>query len=410
MNQKDTIEIAEAIYKSALSSFDAENPPDVPVEDLEELAAGNKAFALDLYQVLSEGQDNLLFSPYNISSALAMLYAGAKNNTETQMADTLHFTLAQDSLHPAFYALASILASREEEVLEDDDQLLQLNIANAAWMQDGFNFLPDYLDVLASNYGSGLNLLDFTSDPEACREVINTWVAEQTEDKIKDLIPSGILNTLTRLVLSSAIYFYSTWEYAFDEEQTQSGTFQLADGSSVQADMMNQTQNFNYAEGDGYQAVELKYSGEQLSMILLLPETEGFDEFEAALDQFDEIVGSMQEREVKLTMPKFEYEYDISLKETLKAMGMTDPFSMEDADFSGITIEEPISVAEIIHKAFISVSESGTEAAAATAIIVATDSVPPPPVEMVLDRPFIFFIRDIPTKTILFTGRVMNPS
>ncbi|MCK5434684.1 MAG: serpin family protein, partial [Dehalococcoidales bacterium] len=243
------------------------------------------------------------------------------------------------------------------------------------------------------------------------RLTINNWVSDQTEGRIEDLIPQGVIDALTRLVLTNAIYFNAAWEYPFDGDMTEDGPFYLLDGGEVIVPMMSQTESFGYAEGDEYQAVELPYDGGELSMVILLPQTGHFDAFEGSLDaqQVDAIMGRLEYSQVSLTMPKFEFESGFGLKETLAAMGMPVAFS-RDADFSGMTGNRDLFIADVIHKAFVSVDEAGTEAAAATAVVMELTAVPEVPVEVTADRPFIFLIRDIETGTILFVGRIVDPS
>jgi serpin B len=387
--------------------------PIVSQSDLAALVDGNNIFALNAYQTL-EGDGNLFFSPYSISIALAMTYAGARGNTEQQMADTLHFTLPQDKLHPVFNALDLELSQRGIGAKGKDDKGFRLNIVNAIWGQQGYTFLQDFLNTLAENYGAGLRLLDFKNAPEPSRITINDWVSDQTEGRIKDLIPQGAINTLTRLVLTNAIYFNAAWENDFDKEATSDGTFYLLNGNEITVPMMHQTEHFNYTEGNNYQAVELPYDGRELSMLVLLPKSGQFTAFEDSLDagKISDIVLALENRKVALTMPKFEFTSDLGLKNTLSEMGMPVAFT-GDADFSGMDGKRDLSISEVIHKAFISVEETGTEAAAATAVIVGVTAMPPGEpeqiVNMTIDRPFIFLIRDIQTGTILFIGRVLNP-
>jgi len=387
--------------------------PDVATSDLADLVDGNSEFAFDLYQSLKEKEGNLFYSPYSISLALAMTYAGAKGETEQQMADTLHFTLSQDRLHPAFNALDLELASRGEGAEGKDEEGFRLNIVNAIWGQEDYKFLAEFLDVLAENYGAGLRLLDFVNAPEESRITINDWVSEQTEGRIEDLIPPGLIDAFTRLVLTNAIYFNAAWLSPFDEDMTVDGTFHLLDGGEVTVPMMTQTESFGYTAGEGYQAVELPYDGGELSMVILLPEAGQFDAFEGSLDAdlVHAITNDLVNRRVALTMPKFEFESDFGLAGTLAAMGMPIAFS-GGADFSGMTGSRDLFIGEIIHKAFVSVDEAGTEAAAATAVVVVTSGPvgPDEPLRVTVDRPFIFLIRDIETGAILFVGRVMNPS
>ena len=395
----------------ALSDKQRDTSPNANASDLATLVDGNSKFAFDLYQVLSHQGGNLFYSPYSISLALAMTYAGARGETEQQMADTLHFALQQDRLHPAFNSLDLALASRGEGAKGKDDKGFRLHIVNAIWGQKDYQFLPAFLDVLAENYGAGLRLLDFVREPEPSRITINDWVSDQTEGKIEDLIPQGVIDALTRLVLTNAIYFNAAWLTPFDKELTSNGTFHLLEGGDVTVPMMRQTHSFGYATGDGYQAVELPYDGNELSMIILLPDSGKFESVQNSLDAalVDHIVSDLQSRQVDLTMPKFQFESEFSLADTLAAMGMPAAFS-GDADFSAMTGNRELSITDVVHKAFVSVDEAGTEAAAATAVVVGLTAIPEQPVQVTVDRPFMFLIRDIETGTILFIGRVVNPS
>ena len=380
--------------------------------ELSDLVRGNNAFAFDLYQKLREEESgNLFYSPYSISLALAMTHAGARGETERQISNTLHFTLSQDKLHPAFNALDLQLASRGEGSSGTEGKGFRLNIANAIWGQQGFDFLQDFLDKLAENYGAGMKIANFTEAPEDSRVAINDWVAHQTEDKIKDLIPSGAIDNLTRLVLTNAIYFNAAWLYTFDEKATAEGDFHLLNGNSVKVPMMRQTELFGYASGTGYQTVELLYDGSEISMLILLPDKGNFNPFENSLNAelVSQISEDLNREQVELTMPSFEFEAQFKLGATLKKMGISDAFNQQLADFSGMDGRKDLSISDAFHKAFVLVNEKGTEAAAATAVVVGVKSVPPPPIVVAVDRPFIFLIRDIATNTTLFVGRVMDP-
>jgi serpin B len=384
--------------------------PDVNPSEQALLVEGNSAFAFELYQALREQEGNLFYSPHSISVALAMTYAGARNETAQQMAATLQFLLEQERLHPAFNWLDVELASRGEGAQGKDDGGFRLNIVNAIWGQKDYSFLPTFLDVLAENYGAGLRILDFINETEKSRLTINEWVSDQTEGRIKDLIPQGAVDALTRLVLTNAIYFNAAWENTFDEDMTADGPFYLLDGGQVIVPMMKQTEVFGYTGGDGYQAVELLYDGNELSMVILLPEAGQFQAFEEGLqaERVDAIINDLQPIGVALTMPKFKFDSEFSLTDTLAGMGMPIAFSGA-ADFSGMTGSPDLFISEVIHKAFVSVDEVGTEAAAATAVIMPESGPPEPTVEVTIDRPFIFLIRDIETGAVLFVGRVMNP-
>jgi len=385
--------------------------PDVNPSEQALLVEGNSAFAFELYQALKGEEGNLFYSPYSISLALAMTYAGARNETAEQMADTFQFMLEQDRLHPAFNWLDAELARRGEGAEGKDGEGFRLNIVNAIWGQKDYEFLPDFLDVLAENYGAGLRILDFITETEASRLAINQWVSDQTEGRIKDLIPQGAIDALTRLVLTNAIYFNAAWENPFNEDMTADGPFYLLDGGQVSVPRMKQTEAFGYTEGEGYQAVELLYDGCELSMVILLPEADKFEAFEEGLQaqQVDAIINDLQNTLVTLTMPRFEFDSEFSLKDTLAEMGMPIAFS-GGADFSGMTGNRELFISDVVHKAFVAVDEAGTEAAAATAVIMPGSAAPEPPVEVTIDRSFIFLIRDIETGAILFVGRVLNPA
>jgi serine protease inhibitor len=385
--------------------------PDVSSGDQELLVAGNSAFAFALYQALKGEEGNLFYSPYSISLALAMTYAGARGETAQQMADTLQFLLEQARLHPAFNWLDAELAGRGQGAQGKDGEGFRLNIVNAIWGQKDYEFMADFLGVLAENYGAGLRIVDFITKTEASRLAINQWVSNQTEGRIEDLIPEGAISELTRLVLTNAIYFNAAWAYPFAKGLTADGPFYLLNGGQVTVPMMRQTESFGYTKGEGYQAVELLYDGGELSMVILLPEAGSFEAFEEGLgaQQVADIVGDLQPIEVALTMPKFEFESEFKLKDTLSAMGMPIAFSPDEADFSGMTGSRDLYISKVLHKAFVSVGEAGTEAAAATAVIMDRGAMPDQPVEITIDRPFIFLIRDIETGAILFVGRVLNP-
>ncbi len=384
--------------------------PEVNEAALAAQVEGNSEFAFDLYQTLQEANGNLFYSPYSISQALAMTYAGAHSETENQMSDTLHFALSQDGLHPAFNGLDIELSKRGEGAEGKDEEGFRLNIVNAIWGQQDYQFLPEFLDVLAENYGAGLRVLDFVNAPEESRITINDWVSEQTEGRIEDLIPEGVIDTLTRLVLTNAIYFNAAWQFPFNEDATADGPFYLLEGGEVSVPMMRQTESLGYAEGHDYQAVELLYDGRELSMVILLPGDGQFETFASAMDyqMIQDIISDFEKQQVSLTMPRFEFESEFSLKQALTTMGMPIAFSTA-ADFSGMTGNRDLFIDDVLHKAFVSVDEAGTEAAAATAVVMTLTAVPGPPVEVTVERPFIFLIRDIETGTILFMGRVLNP-
>jgi len=384
--------------------------PSVSQSDMTKLVEGDSAYAMNLYQALKESDGNFFYSPYSISEALAMTYGGARGDTEKQMASTLHFILSQNQLHPAFNSLDFELAKRGQGAKGKDEQGFRLHVVNAIWGQKDFKFSSEYLDLLAENYGAGLRVLDFIKATEQSRIAINQWVSDQTEGKIKDLVPRGAIDQLTTLVLTNAIYFNAAWKNQFHLEATSSGPFHLLTGNDVSVPLMKQMESLGYAQGDNYQAVELPYDGNELSMVIFLPRLDQFKTFEASLNsqQVSNIIGTIQYKPVILSMPKFKFESSFGLKKTLSNMGMPVAFS-SDADFSGMDGRKDLFITDVIHKSFVSVDEAGTEAAAASAVIVGTTSMPASPVELTIDHPFIFLIRDIKTGTILFVGRVLNP-
>ena len=379
--------------------------PSISDADLDTLVADNTAFAADLYRQVRTTDGNLFMSPHSISTALAMTYAGASGTTATQMAAALHFTLPPATLHAGLSTLDLALASRSTAATGDTIPF-RLHTANSIWGQEGWEFLAPFLDTLAVNYGAGLHVLDFQADPEASRQTINAWIEDQTNDRIQDLLPEGSITELTRLVLTNAIYFSAAWSEPFDASDTADRPFQTPTGVA-QVPTLYQRAEMRYGAGEGFRAAEIPYDGEQLSMVVIVPDDLATFEAHLTGSTFTSITSVLTHHEVQLTLPKFRFDAPLGLKETLQALGMVDAFT-EAADFSGIDGTRALSVSDVLHKGFIGIDERGTEAAAATAVIVGVTSVPPQ-AELTVDRPFVFFIRDIPTGTILFVGRVVDP-
>lgn len=395
----------------AKSELARDASPGVEQYELMALSRSNTEFALRLYRELQAEEGNLFFSPYSISSALAMTYGGARGGTEREMAETLSFTLPQDRLHSAFNALDQALAERTKPVeigpIKKDGA--QLEIANSLWGQAGYSFRPEYLDVLAVNYGAEMHLLDFVSRADAARRAINRWVEHATEGTIKEIVPDGILNARTRLVLVNAIYFNAKWDDPFLKSDTRRESFYLLDGDTVRVPMMSQDEVHTYWKGNGFQVFEMPYVGRELAMGILVPDEGKFREVERSLDtrQIDRIVENLESQYLDLTMPKFEFESEFALRETLSKMGMRSAFG--NANFSGMDGSKDLQLSEALHKAFVAVDERGTEAAASSSVFADIISNPINPLELTVDRPFIFWIRDKPTGTLLFIGRVLNP-
>jgi serpin B len=398
----------EKILQSKLARIGS---PSVPEEDLIQLAQGNNAFAIALYQKMRGGDGNLFFSPYSISLALAMAYAGARGDTEKQMAEALHFTLPQDRLHPAMNALDQEITSYAKGN-NNKDQGFRLNIANALWGQEGFPFLASYLDLLAQNYGAGMRLADFVHAAETSRKMINDWVKQQTQGKITDLFPQGSIDTTTRLVLANAIYFKAAWENSFDPASTKNETFYLLNGSPTSVPMMHTKgeTTYLYAQGSNYQAVGLPYANSNVMMVVLMPTSGNFADFEAGLTvtQLEGILSDMTDKPLNLAIPKFKIETELDLKSTLASLGMLDAFD-KNADFSGMDGKKDLFIADVLHKAYVNVDENGTEAAAATGVVMGIMAVPAQIQNVTIDHPFLFFLFDPQTKMILFMGRMMNP-
>jgi serpin B len=379
--------------------------------ELADLVRGNTVFGLDLYQALrTETDGNLLYSPYSLSLSLAMAYAGARGETEEQMAGALHFGLSQERLHPAFSALDQELGNRGQGAGGTDGQEFRLNVVNALWGQEDYPFLSEFLDLLAANYGAEMRRLDFGREEKA-RKAINDWVNNQTAGRIQKLVPGGALDASTRLVLTNAVYFNAAWARPFDPRATRDGAFHLLNGNSVTVPMIQQVAPLAYAEGQDCQAVVLPYDGHEIAMVILLPAQGQFEAFESTLDagRIEDTLESLAERQVALVLPRFEFEAGFKLGVPLAAMGMPLAFTPQ-ADFSGMTAGGGLFVSDVIHRATISVGELGTEAAAATADVMPPSAIPEDLVMVRADRPFLFVIRDLQTGTMLFLGRVVDPS
>ena len=383
--------------KTTLQTTDLQwkNPKPTPVAF--DPADSVNQLAIDLYKKLTaEKKGNLFLSPYSISSALAMVYGGANGETAEQMGNTLYFG-GQGATHPALSLLRTTLSGIQKK------GHIQLSIANKLWPQKGSKFLPDYIAMTKEFYGSEIETVPFTSDPEAARLRINTWVEDQTNDRIKDLIPEKVLGPLTRLVLANAIYFKGNWASPFKTEHTRPAPFKLADGTTIEVPMMSQTADFRIAHTKAFRALELPYEGGDISMLILLPNAS--DKLPALhLEMIDGL--AFNEMEVMMQLPKFKLESTFMLDDTLTAMGMPLAFSRQ-ADFSGMDGTRDLYIGAVIHKAFVEVNEEGTEAAAATAVGMRATSMPP---QFIANHPFIFLIRENSTGTILFIGRVMTPS
>ncbi len=386
---------------------------DMPAEaaddsEIETVVDGNTRFALDLYSRLKDEDGNLFFSPYSISVALAMTYAGARENTAQQMSQTLRFSLDPQRLHAAFEKLEARLEALQEE------GNVQLEIANSLWPHKGYPILEEYTGLMKKYYGVEIASVDYAADTEAARRIINEWVEEKTKDKIKDMIGPGVLDALTRLVLVNAIYFKGNWADQFEEDLTKDAPFHLLSGESIQVPMMKQQETFGYAEHEDLQILQMPYAGDEVSMLVLLPKKEdGLADLQSVLkeESLEEWIRSIRKTEVLVFLPKFRVTSQFRLDEALASMGMPDAFDPNKADLSGIDGEpSKLYIGAVIHKAFVDVNEEGTEAAASTAVGFNLASVPEPVPTFRADHPFTFVIRDNNTGSILFMGRIVDPA
>ncbi len=381
---------------------------------------GNNKFALELFAKLQSTKGNLFFSPYSISTALAMAHAGARNETESQMAGVLHFPV---SLNRRIDSSSKFLLDRQQFALSFGNIIKDLNdrgqkggytltVANALWGQKGYGFLEEFLKLIESSYDGRLNEVDFVKAAETARETINTWVEKKTNGKIRNLISQGVLDSMTRLVLTNAIYFKGNWARQFEEKRTKDAPFTLAGGQKIDVATMYKKAEFGYMETDTFQTLELPYVDEELSMVILLPKQfDALDEFEKTLtpENLMQWLAKIHKCEVVVFVPKFKMTSQFSLASVLKSMGMKDAFS-SDADFSGINGKRDLFISAVIHKAYVEVNEEGTEAAAATGVVMRLTSIGPAPIPVFrADHPFLFLIRDNLSGSILFIGRVANP-
>ncbi|MEK6719820.1 MAG: serpin family protein [Chloroflexota bacterium] len=374
------------------------------------VGAALSAFGLDLYRALAADEPNVVLSPTSIALALAMARAGARGQTAAEM-DAVMRAVGSDENAAWLNALDQALATRSG-TFEDASGVglpVALRIANAPFAQDEMPLEPVYLEALASRFGAGLRLVDYVAETEAARQLINGWVDGQTEHRIPELLAPGILNRDTRLTLVNAIYLKAPWLTPFPAEATAPAMFTRADGTTVEVPMMSATAGMRHAAGTGWTAVEIPYIGGSLAMTVIVPDDLATFERALTADQLASITAGLAETQVSLTFPKFSIETKAELADLLSALGMPTAFT-DDADFSGITKAEQLVISNVIHQANIDVDEKGTEAAAATAVVMRVTSAPAEPVAVHVDRPFLFALRDVPTGAILFLGRVGDPS
>jgi serpin B len=374
------------------------------------VVAGNTEFALALYRREAGNAANLFFSPYSISSALAMTYAGARGQTEEQMARALRFRLPPAELPQAFAGIADRLG----QIGQEQGKTLALSVANCLWHERQYHFLESFLELNRKYFRAEIQAADFVHQPEVARAAINAWVERQTRDKIRDLLQRGQITPQTRLVLCNAIYFKGSWASKFDPKATRPLPFFVSANRPVTVPMMARTMKVRSREQDGCTLFELPYAGGELSMVILLPDAvDGLAAVEQQLTAEklgDWLVALRQagEREAQVALPKFKLNCRLDLGQDLAAMGMPSAFG-STADFSGITGSRDLFISGVVHQAYVDVNEEGTEAAAATGVTMRAMSVQRP-VVLRVDHPFLFLIQELRTGTILFLGRVTNPA
>jgi serpin B len=408
--------VSDAIVAAAADT----SSPGAKMEEITEAAIAGNQFGFDLFARLRLQEGNLFFSPYGISTAMAMAHAGARGQTQDQMARTFHWgsSSGQAGLWSGAQVAQFMGALIRDQSRRSSQGDYEWTVANALWGQKDIAFAADFLKTIKTEYTGGLKLTDFVADPEGARLTINSWVRDQTHEKIQDIIPSRVLGKDTRLVLTNAVYFKGNWMNPFSKTATAPAHFHLISGQDVNVPMMNRTGNYAYAETRQLQILELSYKGKELSMLILLPRNpNGLGEVEKSLanDTVTSYVHQLGDREVDTTIPKFTLNCEFGVAEMLVAMGMTDAFNRTAADFAGMTDkrDQRLYISAVLHKAFVAVDEEGTEAAAATAVPFAPgfniDLSKKPHIRFNADHPFVFIIRDNVSGSILFVGRLADP-
>ena len=380
----------------------------INAQNTNEIASGNNQFAINLFKELkNENQNkNIFFSPFSISTALAMTYAGARNETEKQMSKTLNFSLDQTKFHINYKLL-------NKKIKNNAQDNITLNIANSIWAQENYKFLASFFNEVTTNYNAKVKNADFINDIEREKAIkeINRWVDSTTLHKISEVLNSKSVNRDTRMVLVNAIYFYGKWATEFKKENTKSGSFNLNKKNTINTEFMNRTDSMFYYEDSNLKALEIPYKEKKASMIVILPnETDGIENIENSFnyDSYKKIIASMNKTKVRLLLPKFKTECDYYLKDALSTMGMPIAFSYT-ADFSGMTGNNELYINNVFHKAMINVSEEGTEASAVTAVFMFIKVNNEIIKNFIVDHPFLFIIKENETGTILFIGKIINP-
>ncbi len=387
---------------------DRRPPTAVPAGDVQALAEGANAFAFEMYDQLASTKGNFAYSPASISTALAMTFAGAQGETAQQISDVMHFELPPAQLHAAYSAQLAAWNDPARTAYE-------LAVVNRLFGEQTSKFHDAFVQLTGDDYGAPLEPVDFIGAPDQARTRINAWVAEQTHQRIRNLLPPGSIESLTRLVLTNAVYFKGKWKTEFDKKATAPGPFHRAEGGPVSVPMMRLTADFAFARHPEVTVMRMPYTGDELAMDVFVPnERDGIRKLEAALDdkQVDTWLEALHTTEVEVTLPRFKIDppAPISLSRALTSLGMELPFTPR-ADFSAMADISPLYIDDVFHKAFVELNEEGTEAAAATAVVMKTESASiSEPARLFADRPFVFMIRDLRSGAILFAGRVADPS
>ncbi|XP_034717460.1 leukocyte elastase inhibitor-like isoform X3 [Etheostoma cragini] len=413
------------------------------------LSKANTTFSLALLQKFGDGDKtaNIFYSPFSISSALAMVMLGARGNTATQMSEVLRFTKAEKPRHGAkqmqgqqqqvqsrlpAHLLKGCLKTKDcqDDVHVSFAQLLSelnkadapyaLSVANRLYGEQSYQFVEDFLGKTKKHYKAELETVDFKGGSEAARLNINSWVQKQTQDKIKDLLGQGVVDSMTRMVLVNAIYFKGNWNTQFKTSATQDAQFRLNKNDTKPVKMMHQKSKFplTYISEASCQVLEMPYKGKELSMLIFLPNemedsTTGLEKLEKQLtyENFTEWTrpNMMDNVEVQVGLPRFKMEESYDMKKVLVSMGMVDAFDTAMSDFSGMSPANDLVLSKVVHKAFVEVNEEGTEAAAATGVVMMMRCMPMRPATFIADHPFLFFIRHNPSMSVLFAGRYCSP-
>jgi serpin B len=405
--KKVYVSLALVIFSAfGMTLFSGDPEPLSSKTDPKAIADGNNRFMVKAYKILSEKDENIFISPYSISSALAMTYAGSSGKTEKEMGTALEFSANNTNFHENFG-----ISTRSINSIGEKGEI-QLTVANSLWMADGYKFTDEFLRINKTFYQTEMTNLNF-AESEKSRKTINDWVAEKTKDKIKDLIPEGILDALTKLVLTNAVYFKAEWSEQFKKHNTQESVFYTY-GGETRTEMMNLKNRFKYMQNSELQFIEIPYKGGDASMFVLLPKNkDGLKAIEKKLtsDDLDKYVSELKSTEVNLFFPKYKMSLSYELRDLMRKLGMKEAFS-KSADFSKMNGNKDLYISAIIHKTFIAVDEQGTEAAAATAVVMRMKSMPPQDdfATFKADHPFFYFIKERSSGTILFAGRVTDPS